>query len=133
MSSMIVPLLIIMMVVPTKPSDLIILDTPDGGTHPAPCALTCSGIGRWDVTGWGDSGRYPGKANFFVNISGCNFVTPPAVTATTRSRDSGDCPSVTVNSIANNYFYLYAVEHSSAAELNSKKCDIHWSAFGYNC
>ena len=131
MFSMIVPLLIIMMVVPTKPSELIILDTPDGGTHPAPCALTCSGIGRWNETGY--SGTHPGKVYLRVGTPGCNFESRPVVKATTRSVVSGDCPSVTVNSIASNYFYLYAVEHSTAAKLNSKKCDVHWSAFGYNC
>ena len=138
MSSMIVPLLIIMMVVPTKPSDLTILDTPDGGTHPASCALTCSGIGRWDATGdyrWRDSGAYPGKGYKYVGISGCNFVSPPVVIATTRSASLSamDCPSVIANGIAKTLFYLYTIEDSTAADMKSKKCDVHWSAFGYNC
>ena len=133
---MIVPLLIIMMVVPTKPSELIILDTPDGGTHPAPCAITCSSIGRWYETGdykWRDAPYYPGKAYKKVYMSGCNFVSRPVVTATTCSDNAGDCPSVTVFWIHSNFFYLFSLEDSTAAEMKSKQCDKHWIAVGYNC
>ena len=135
-SMLMLPLLLTMMVAPTLQSPLKILDTPDGGTHPAPCAQTCSGIGRWDAAGdsmWWDSGSYPGKAYKKVDISDCNFVSEPVAIATTSSSWTADCPSVTTNSITSNYFYLYTVEYSTAAELKSKMCDIHWSAFGYNC
>ena len=137
-SSMIAPLLIIMMVVPIKPSELTILDTPNGGTGPAPCAITCSGIGRWDATGdysWKGSYsyRHPFKATKNVDMSGCNFVSPPVVTVTIRSPVSGMCPSVTVIEIYGNVFSLYSVEGTTAAHMTSKKCDIHWIAAGYNC
>ena len=130
--------LLTMMVAPTLQSQLKILDTPSGSAGPASCALTCSGIGRWYETGnfnslWTDSSDYPGKAYKKVAISGCNFRSYPVVTTTTRSFLRGDCPSVTVKMISRDNFMVYTVEDSTVAEMKSKQCDIHWSAFGYNC
>ena len=135
-SMIILPLLLTMMVAPTLQSPLTILDTPDGGTHPAPCALTCSGIGRWDATRknrWMDSTARPGKSYKRVYISGCNFVSDPVLTLTTISPQPGVCPSVTVSGIYSDYFSVFTVEDSTAAEMKSKKCNIHWIAVGYNC
>ena len=128
---LILPLLLTMMVAPTLQSPLKILDTPGGGTRPDPCALTCSGIGRWNETGY--SGTHPGKVYLRVGTPGCNFVSRPVVKATTRSVVSGDCPSVTFYTVTSNGLYFYTVKDATAAEMTSKKCDIHWIAVGYKC
>merc|ERR1719232_1230502 len=125
-SMLILPLLLTMMVAPTLQSPLTILDTADNfRSHPASCAQTCSGVGRWDETEnfnslWTDATHHPGKALKEVGISGCNFESRPVVTATTRSYWRGDCPSVTVRIIAPVFFSLYTVENATAAEMKSK-------------
>ena len=136
------PLLLTMMVAPTFQSPLKILDTPDGGTRPDPCALICFGIGRWNETGyyqWVDSAslrNFPwrqGKAIKIIDISGCNFESRPVIKATIRSVEPGDCPSVAYHWISNYFPFFFTIEDITGAEMKSKKCDIYWSAYGYDC
>ena len=127
-------LLISMMVAPALQNELKILDTPDGDARPAPCALTCSGIARWDETGdygWHRSGSYQGKVLRRVSMSGCNFVSTPVVTASTRGVRL--CPSITQLAGDSGWFDEYTVEDSTADMMKKNRCNIHWSAFGYNC
>ena len=43
--------IVAMMVAPTLQSQLKILETPEGLTHPDTCTLACAGVGRWSVPG----------------------------------------------------------------------------------
>ena len=136
---MMIILLIAMFVAPALPSELKILDTPNGGTHPTPCTITCSGIGRWNESGddkWGDSTWYPRKAYKIVDMSGCNFVSAPVVTSSTQFqgfKKSHLCPSITQLAVSKSLFYVYTVEDATALEMRIKECDIYWVATDYNC
>ena len=130
-------LMIAMMVAPALSSELKILDDPGGSTRPAPCALTCSGISRWDEadkTGkyeWKYSGEYEGKVYKIVEMSDCKFVSPPVITATTGGKEL--CPSISLRHIWESQFYVYSVEDTTHDRMKTNKCYVHWSAFGYNC
>ena len=129
-------LLIAMMVAPTLHVELKILDTPDGGTGPAPCALICSGVGKYDGTGlykWGSFHLTPTKAYKNVDMSGCDFVAPPVVTATVKSKWWSLCPSISGGYTNGSWFQVHTVEDATPDEMRRKKCSIHWIATGYNC
>merc|ERR1711937_193868 len=68
-----------------------------------PCARTCSGVGMSGDTGsfswmWWHS---KGKAYKYSDMSECNFVSPPIVSATMR----GDhCPAIVLGTVTNSQF-----------------------------
>ena len=133
-------LLVAMLAAPTLQSELKILDTPYDGTGPEPCAVTCSGIARWDTPGdygWKDArGSYnPGKAYMMVRTRGCNFVSSPLITVTTKSWWDGLCPAVTqiTQPAWSSLFYVMTVENTAAEVMKKRKCDIVWIATGYIC
>ena len=130
-------LLFAMVLVPALQSELKILDTPDGGIRPAPCAVTCSGVGRWNDENnnykWQNSRINPGKVFKFINIGNCNFVSAPVVTTTSVSMKMAGCPAVSVWYLTESYVTVYSVQDTSAKQMRSDECDIHWSAFGFNC
>ena len=128
-------LLFAMVLVPALQSELKILDTPDGGIRPAPCAVTCSGVGRWDETEWYWKWMWDGSKVFKnINISGCKFVSPPTVvTATTRG--GSDCLPVTVSYVSETQFDVYSVGDTTETvqKMEGGKCSVNWIATGYNC
>ena len=132
-------LLFAMVLVPALQSELKILDTPDGGIRPAPCAVTCSGVGRWDETGWMsrwlDSGSNSGKVYKKINLQDCNFISAPVVTVTAASGGNREvvCPSLTVWHANKSQFFVYSVEDTTASKMKNDQCNVYWSAFGYNC
>ena len=134
---MLTPLIVTLVLVPAVQGELKILDTPDGKTGPAPCALTCSGVGRWNDTDpycWLNSGYHPAKVYRHVDIRGCNFVSAPVVTTTTGSISfTGLCPSVTVTFVNSKQFNVYSVEDVRASKMLRDECSVYWTATGYNC
>jgi hypothetical protein len=128
---------ILIMITHSLETSLKILDTPDGKIHPEPCALVCSGISRhdsdysWSYVGFGLRIVYKK-----VDMSGCNFVSEPVITATTRDvydTNRVTCPAfVTENSGADN-FYIISKQPISTEDAERWQCDVHWVATGYNC
>ena len=132
--------LLMLVLEPVVRGDIKILDVPYGSVGSAPCARTCAGIGRWNDGDWLNSSLFLGKVLKDVQISDCDFVTPPVVTAATRhNNNSGGrgtfnvCPSVFVRSVAVSSFYVYSVEDTTATKMREARCDVYWSAFGYVC
>ena len=63
-------LLTVMLINPNLASELKILSSPNGGTCPEPCALTYSGVARYNLTGnhaW--HGYYFGKSYKLISYS----------------------------------------------------------------
>ena len=134
--NMLLILMIAVLAAPAMSSELKILDSPDGRIGPAPCALTCSGIGRWNVSepfsySWTISGDFPGKAYKLVSLKDCSFVSPPVVTATVKG--PGPCPLVRMRGVLRTYFSVYTVEDVTLDAVKDNECDVHWIATGYNC
>jgi hypothetical protein len=129
-------LLLLSLLTLSSQSDLRIINTPSGATEPPPFPLTCVGIGTWNTTGyhaWKDSGVFPGKAYMIVDITQCMFVSLPVITTTVMTVDGGSvCPPVTNRKLYTSAFGVYTTSDTSAAEMRSNECDVHWSAFGYN-
>ena len=116
--------------------ELKITSTPDGESHPAPCAITCAGVSRYtDTAGYnwrsysGSRGG-SGRAWKQLNIKECGFVTRPVIIATISGFYQGDCPSIFVE---NGYNSVQTVEKATPTQMVDNLCDVHWSAFGYNC
>ena len=71
----------------TEQSELKIISTPDGTTHPERCALTCAGVSVLNPQhistgpGWWNSTLYPGRAGTDIGYSDCDFVSTPVATA----------------------------------------------------
>ena len=129
-------LMLTLTLVPVVLGDLVILSTPDGTDHPAPCVRTCSGVEGWNNDNWKDSSAFPGKVVNNVIITDCGFVSPPVVTVSTRSqRQCGDvCPSVAVMwKLTKLWFFVYSVENTTATKVNTSECEVHWIATGYTC
>ena len=118
----------------TLQTNIKILDTPDGEKHPEPCALICSGISRHDDNGW----YYMTNDKVYkeVDMSGCNFVSQPVVTVTTRDvYDTNDyvCPAFITEDQSKGSFYVLSVQEISTKEVVIRRCDMHWIATGFNC
>ena len=120
---------------PTLASNLKILGTPDGGTHPEPCALTCSGVASYQNEDhqWHSYGF--GKAFKRIDHSGCGFVSTPVVTATLSGDLNSGCPSIFIERkyVTKWTFDVQTVEIKSADDMIASQCDVYWSAFGYDC
>ena len=134
-SSMMRLLMVVMLAAPTLQSELKILDSLYGETGgPEPCAITCSGIGRYyRWKNGGNSQFYPGKAYQKISTSGCNFVTIPLVTVTTLSNFYGPCPAITQFNPKTSYFTVFTIEDMSSSDMVYKSCNVIWIATGYIC
>ena len=128
-------LILTVALVPALLGDIKILDTAEGENGPANCARSCSGVGRWDgaVWQWKDAGDFPGKVYKVLYIADCNFVSTPVITVTTRGRKYGGCPSLFVYFPIKSSFYVYSVENTTATQVKTSECDVHWIATGYTC
>ena len=122
---LLLPLLIVKL---AHQNEVKILRTHSGETGPAPCALLCSGVARWDE--WIDYPLTPGKAIMMVPIAECNFVSTPIVTV--RLGGDGQCPDVVVI-VSQTYFVVRSVADVRAHRMKGHKCDIDWIATGFNC
>ena len=116
----------------TVQSNIKILDTLDGGEHPEPCALTCSGISRHDDPDFLHGWIYlnPFQTVKVVNIAGCGFVSPPVVSA---AINNNLCAGIKTYSTEKERFAVITFEEITVDEMRSKKCDVSWIAVGYNC
>ena len=123
-------LLTLMIAVPSLQSELKILSTPDGSTHPPPCTLTCTGISRYNETG--EYGWYQWKNHALkrVTIKECGFVTEPIVTV---SMKAWFCPPIIIDSIHNESVYVQTGIEATTSHIESKQCDVYWTANGYIC
>ena len=118
----------------TLQTNIKILDTPDGKEHHKKCALICSGISRHDDDGWNDMAN--DKVYKQVNMIGCNFVSQPVVTVTTRDvYETNDyvCPAFITENLSEGSFYALSVQEISMEEAVIRRCDIHWIATGFKC
>ena len=111
------------------------LDSPDGEIGPEPCALTCSGVSRYNETGGGGWLRsWTGKAFKKVDIKGCGFVTRPIVIAITNGPEvEKHCPSLRMQMVHYEWFGALTVEDTNEIEMRENKCDVYWTANGFNC
>ena len=128
-------LILVSVLLASTQADTKILNTPDGKTGPEPCIRVCSGVDK-NFSGWDNSSKNPGKVYKFINIYGCNFVSPPIVTAVAGSGHilaHKLCPSFTVNNVASSAFNLYSVTDFTAYYMRQHQCRIYWTATGYTC
>ena len=129
-------LLTMILLYPTLLSELKILSTPDGDTHPAPCALTCSGVARYNEYGdfaWQTAGR---RAYKRTDIFGCGFVSTPVVTFTVRTPGISilyNCPPIRPYGSYATRFGVITMGDATPSQIISMECDIYWIATGYNC
>ena len=131
--ALILPIFISVLFAGTQ-ADIKILDTPDGKTGPEPCARVCSGVDK-DYTGWVDSDTNPGKVFKWMDMSGCNFVSRPIVTAVSGSGASSSnlCPSFTVSRVESDRFFVYSVTYFRADTMKNNACRVDWTATGFTC
>ena len=123
-------LLSLMLAVPSLQSELKILSTPDGSTHPPPCALTCTGVSRYDDTNefaWYQWDEYAYKR---VGLKECGFVGEPVVTV---SMKSWFCLPIIVGSVHSEFFYVLTGMEGTVSQIKTEKCDVYWTANGYVC
>ena len=123
----------LMLTIPTLPLEVKILNTPDGISHPPPCALTCSGISKHSDTGNYNWRSYHGQAYKENNITGCGFVSPPVVTAILKGYYMRGCPSVFIELSKESWFVVQTVEGATAGQMTKDRCDVYWTANGFNC
>ena len=119
----------------TLASNLKILGTPDGGTHPEPCALTCSGVASYQNEDHPWRSYVSGTAFKRIDYSECGFVSSPVITATLSGGWLGQCPSIFIERdyVTKVMFTVQTVENRSADDMVASQCGVHWSAFGYDC
>ena len=110
--------------------DIKILNTLDGKLGSEPCTRICSGVDK-DYTGWRASFNR-GKVWKTVEITGCDFISTPIVTAVSGSHNKV-CPSFTVPVVVSNNFKLYTVEDYTADKMAADKCKVFWTAVGFVC
>ena len=115
-------------------ADIKILDTPDGKMGPESCFRVCSGVDKHYI-GWSDSVNNPGKVYKYIDMSNCDFVSRPVVTAVSGSGVGGSnlCPSLTVPHVRSNYFHLYSVSDSTKDKMSQYQCRVYWTATGFTC
>ena len=116
----------------TLQSHLKIISTPDGTGGPAPCALTCSGVARHNET-WQHWNT--GHVYRRVDMSGCQFVSEPVVMVTVRGYL--ECPgAVKVWNCQrkwNHVVYLLTDDATTPEVMSKRKCDVYWTATGFQC
>ena len=75
-----------------------------------------------------------GKAFKMVDIKGCGFVTRPIVIAITNGpEDDRHCPALRMQMVHYEWFGALTVEDTKAATMKENKCDVYWTANGFNC
>ena len=127
-------LMMILIVSHTLSSELKILNLPEDQPGPAPCALTCSGVSRYNETGndiWMSTGSRAYKG---VDIEECGFVSAPVVTAVVRGPfSSGYCSPILLWKVHDTRLYLKTVENVLPSNMVLYQCDVYWIATGYVC
>ena len=115
-------------------ADTKILDTPDGKLGLEPCVRVCSGVDK-DYSGWENSRNNPGKVFKWIDMSGCNFVSRPIVTAVSGSGASSSnlCPSLTASKVDSDRFFVYSVPNFTANTIINNACRVDWTATGFTC
>ena len=131
---------IAVIVPPTLQDSVQVVNLPENAVGPEPCTHVCSGVQKWDEAFgryyWDDSGAYPGKVWRLVDISACKFVSPPVITVTTVRATDGDygiCPGLAVHDVSSTRFSVYSVNDATASDMRRIRCDINWTAAGFNC
>ena len=115
-------------------ADIKILSTPDGVTGPEPCIRTCSGVDK-NHSRWYNSDTNPGKVFKWIDMSGCDFVSQPVVTAMSGEGigNEGLCPSFTAAYVQSNKFFIYSVTDFRADTMKNNACRVFWTATGFTC
>ena len=128
----------LMIVGHTLSSKLKILNLPFGDSGSAQCALTCSGVSRynepvpdykWKATRVNDNPRILYiKA---VDMQGCRFLNVPVVTVSVHG--GFHCPSIMVKNVSKEYILVSAVEDGGTPDnlMVTEKCDVFWIATSY--
>ena len=112
-------------------ADIKIVSTPDGKMGSEPCVRTCSGVDK-DYSGWYNAGSYyPGKVHKYIDMSGCDFVSQPVVTAV--SGNGYLCPSFIVTYVRSDYFTLFSVSDFTKDKMWQHQCRVYWTATGFTC
>ena len=124
--------MLISVVIASSQADTKIVSTPDGKM--GSCIRVCSGVDE-DYSRWENSGSKFGKVWMTINMTGCDFVSQPVVTAVSGSGDSYSrlCPSLTVPHVRSDYFHLYSVSDSTKDEMIQYHCRVYWTATGFTC
>ena len=127
------PMFVLVLLAGTQ-ADIKILDTPDGKAGPEPCVRVCSGVDK-DYSGWYDSDHNPGNVYKPINMTGCDFVSQPTVTAVSGSGVglSNLCPSLTVTLVRSHFFYLFSVSDFTKDKMRQHQCRVYWTATGFTC
>ena len=118
-----------------------ILNLPyDAEKGPEPCALTCSGVTKHSevidnkLVSWMGSAL---QAYRWIDVSDCGFVTAPVLTVTTSGPSVGSamyrCPAVYIGHVDNEKFIVFTVGDASPSRLIANRCDVYWTANGFNC
>ena len=131
---LLLPILVLFLFSSTR-ADTKIVSTPDGKTGPEPCVRVCSGVDK-DYTRWDNSGLYSGKVIKYIDMSGCDFVSPPIVTAVSGGLKDDEwtfCPSFNVPKVYSSYFALYSVTDFTGNMMKENECKVFWTATGYTC
>ena len=132
-------LLTLMLAGPSLSEQKILSLPNDGKPGPQPCTLTCSGVTRYEEiegdysyqTWMGDSHQ----SYRYVNFSDCGFVSAPVVTATLNGPGTGDrkCPPIYITNTDRTLFMVTTTEDISPSQMMDNKCDVYWTANGYDC
>lgn len=132
--------ILLTLLVPVTPTDIVLVSTPDGEQYPPPCVRSCAGVSKvtdkdyeWNN---GAMGSMPGLGKL-VDISECQFNSKPVVTATLSGKPSMDltvsCPGVYTMTHTKDTFEVKTVGDVELAQVVLGNCDVHWIAHGYIC
>ena len=121
-------LLLLTLLLPASGVNLSILRMSDGRTYPEPCAVICSGV----ESNWRHSNNFPGKLYMKVDMSDCNFVSTPIITATADLSFSTafNAGGVVIRQRIQKSFYAYVDGDMNDA---ANGLEMMWTATGYNC
>ena len=128
-------LMMILIVSYTLSSELKILNLPEDNPGPASCALTCSGVSRYNETGtyrWQIYERSERKAYKPADTTGCGFVSVPVVTAVVRGA-TPYCPPIRLWYVHKTNLGVITVEDATVEKMGFYQCDVYWIATGYTC
>ena len=132
-------LLTLLLAVPSL-SEQKILSLPKGEPGPQPCTLTCSGVAKYEMSSEvGYHYRY-WMSNYeqsyrYVDMGDCGFASAPVVTATLNGPGAGDrrCPPIYITYTDRTLFMVMTTEDISPSRMMDNKCDVYWTANGYDC
>ena len=109
-------------------ADLRILSSPDGEYHPAPCAVTCAGVGTQK---WLDSGYHITRAYISVDLTDCGFTSQPIVIANVRAFNN--FPNSHLRDVDQWGITVYTDEGITAGMANTQGWKLSWVAIGHVC